>query len=389
MTSKNKSQFETRAIHVGNKSNSRTGSVSPPIHLTSTFEQDGLGQDRGYDYSRAINPTRQRLEENLATLEEGNDAITFSSGMAATTALFQTLRQGDHVLVSDNVYGGTYRVIHDVLLNHGFKFEFINTSDIATIESHIRQETKMIFVETPTNPLLEISDISEIAGLCKKNKITFAVDNTFMSPYGQRPLTLGADVVMHSGTKHIGGHSDIISGVLITKNKTLADKFYFIQKAVGAIPSPFDCWVLLRSTKTLSLRVQQSAQNAHQIAKWLQNHSKVTEVIYPGLKTHPHFEIATKQQITPQGKPFYGSLISFRVDDEQVRDRFIKNIKLFTFAESLGGVESLVCIPYSMTHGSVPASTKQKMGITPTLIRLSIGIEHIEDLTTDLMNALS
>ena len=389
MAKKIKQEFETRAIHVGNESNERTGSVSPAIHLTSTYEQDRLGQDRGFDYSRAINPTRQRLESNIATLEEGEYAISFSSGMAATTALFQILKQGDHVIVSRNVYGGTYRVIDQVVSNHGIIFDFVDTRNMQEIESHIRSETKLLFIETPTNPLLEISDISSISQLCKKHKIIMAVDNTFMSPYGQRPLSLGADVVMHSGTKHIGGHSDIISGLLITSNKILADKLYFIQKAVGAIPAPFDCWLLLRSTKTLSLRVQKSAQNAMEVAKWLLTQPVVTEVIYPGLTSHPQHELAKMQQVTPNGEPIFGSLISIRLKDEKTRDRFIEKLKIFTFAESLGGVESLACVPYDMTHGAVPVDMKLKMGITPTLVRLSIGIENVTDLTQDLKFALT
>jgi len=388
VTNKSKHYFETRAIHVGNHSNIRTGSVSPAIHLTSTYEQDGLGKDRGFDYSRAINPTRQRLESNIATLEEGKHAISFSSGMAATTALFQTLKQGDHIIVSRNVYGGTYRVIDQVLSNHGLTFDFVDTRDLNSIESSIRPETKILFLETPTNPLLEISDISAISSICKEHNIIVAVDNTFMSPYGQRPLSLGADIVMHSGTKHIGGHSDIISGLLITSNKSLAGQLYFIQKAAGAVPSPFDCWLLLRSTKTLSLRVQQSAENAKEIAEWLTNQPIVTEVIYPGLESHPQHKLAKMQQLTPNGDVIYGSLISIRLKDEKARDQFIEKINIFTFAESLGGVESLVCVPYDMTHGSVPDDMKIKMGITPTLIRLSIGIENVNDLKRDLKFAL-
>ena len=371
-----------------NKSNARTGSVSPAIHLTSTFEQDGIGKDRGFDYSRAVNPTRNRFEENIASLENGKYAISFSSGMAATTALFQTLSQGDHIVVSQNVYGGTYRVIDEVLSRHGLTFDFVDTRDMNLIEAHIRPETKIIFIETPTNPLLEVSDIAAISELCKKHNILLAVDNTFMSPYGQSPLSFGADIVMHSGTKHIGGHSDIVSGLLITSNDALADSLYFIQKSVGAIPSPFDCWLLLRSTKTLSLRVQKSADNAQFIAEWLETHSAVDEVIYPGLKSHPQHELAKKQQVNPEGNSIFGSLISIRLKSEEAVNTFVKNIEIFTFAESLGGVESLVCVPYDMTHGSVPKAMKHEMGITTTLLRLSVGIENKADLKQDLRQAL-
>ena len=261
-----KDKFQTLAIHIGNKPDKETGAVSPPIHLTSTFEQESVGNDKGFDYSRGGNPTRKRLEDNLAALEHGTHGLMFASGMAATTALFQTLSSGDHVIIGHNVYGGTYRMSAKVLSNHGIDFEFIDTRSTDLIKSAIKQNTKLIFVETPTNPLLELCDIAETSTLCMDHNILLAVDNTFMSPYGQNPLTIGADVVMHSATKFIGGHSDVLAGALVTNDSNLAEKLYFVQKSGGAVPSPFDCWLLLRSTKTMELRVQRQSDNAKEIA---------------------------------------------------------------------------------------------------------------------------
>lgn len=387
MSSKN--HFATNAIHIGNAPDKETGAVSPPIHFTSTFEQDGVGRDRGFDYSRAVNPTRNRYEANIASLEGAQFGISFSSGMAATTALFQTLTKGDHVIIGRNVYGGTYRMTMDVLSHHGLEFDFVDTRYSDEIEKAIKPNTKWVFVETPTNPLLELCDLAEAATLCKENNIKLAVDNTFMSPYGQSPLALGADIVMHSATKFIGGHSDIIGGVLITNDSSLADQLYFIQKSGGAVPSPFDCWILLRSTKTMALRVQKQSDNAFELAQRLEGHSNIQSIIYPGLESYPQYDLATRQQLNPDEKPIYGSMISIKVGSTEARDSFLSKIKLFTLAESLGGVESLVCIPYGMTHGSVPADMKHEMGLTEDLIRLSVGVEHIDDLYTDLDNALS
>ena len=383
-----KDKFQTRAIHIGNKPDKETGAVSPPIHLTSTFEQESVGNDRGFDYSRGGNPTRKRLEDNLAALEQGTYGLMFASGMAATTALFQTLSSGDHVIIGHNVYGGTYRMSTKVLSNHGIDFEFIDTRSTDLIKSAIKQNTKLIFVETPTNPLLELCDIAETSTLCMDHNILLAVDNTFMSPYGQNPLTIGADVVMHSATKFIGGHSDILAGALVTNDSSLAEKLYFVQKSGGAVPSPFDCWLLLRSTKTMELRVQRQFDNAKEIAKRLQKSGIIDSVIYPGLESHNQYEIAVKQQVAPDGSPIFGSMISIRCGTEDRRDRFLSKLRLFTLAESLGGVESLVCVPYDMTHAAVPENSKESMGLTKDLVRLSIGIEHVDDLYNDIISSL-
>ncbi len=383
-----KDKFQTIAIHIGNKPDKETGAVSPPIHLTSTFEQESVGNDKGFDYSRGGNPTRKRLEDNLAALEQGTYGLMFASGMAATTALFQTLSSGDHVIIGHNVYGGTYRMSAKVLSNHGIDFEFIDTRSTDLIKSAIKQNTKLIFVETPTNPLLELCDIEETSKLCMDHNILLAVDNTFMSPYGQNPLTIGADVVMHSATKFIGGHSDVLAGALITNDSSLAEKLYFVQKSGGAVPSPFDCWLLLRSTKTMELRVQRQSDNAKEIAKRLQKSGIIDSVIYPGLESHTQHEIAVKQQVAPDGSPIFGSMISIRCGTVERRDRFLSKLRLFTLAESLGGVESLVCVPYEMTHAAVPEDSKESMGLTKDLVRLSIGIEHVDDLYDDIISSL-
>ncbi len=388
MTNHKDWKFSTKAIHIGNKADKESGSVSPPIHLTSTFKQDAVGQTRGFDYSRVSNPTRQRLEENLASLDNAKHAICFSTGMAATTALFQLFDSGDHILISRNTYGGTYRMSMNVLRRQGIEFEWIDTRDTGNVEKHIRPNTKLVHLETPTNPLLELCDLNAIVNVCKKHDILMSVDNTFMSPYGQRPLELGVDVVMQSSTKSLSGHSDILGGVLTTNDDELDERLRFLLKATGGVPSSFDNWILLRSTKTLGLRYQKSSDNATELAQWLADQDNLDRVIYPGLKNHPQHEIALKQQKTPNGEVIFGNMISIDVGTIEARDRFLERLDVFTLAESLGGVESLVCVPYDMTHAAIPVKAKLEMGITETLIRLSIGIEDVGDLKADLQNAL-
>ena len=386
---KNDDRFQTRAIHIGNSPDKESGAVAPPIHLTSTFEQEGVGKDKGFDYSRGGNPTRRRLEENLATLEKGAYGLVFASGMAATTTIFQTLSAGDHVIIGRNVYGGTYRMSVKVLANHGIDFEFVDTRSLEQIRSSIKPNTKLIFVETPTNPLLELCDIENTARICKEQGVLLAVDNTFMSPYGQNPLGLGADVVMHSATKFIGGHSDLLAGALVTNDENLADRLYFIQKSGGAVPSPFDCWLMLRSTKTMELRVQRQSDNAMEIAKRLEKSEVVESVIYPGLKSHGQHELALRQQANPEGNSIFGSMLSLKCGTTSRRDEFLSRLRLFTLAESLGGVESLVSVPYEMTHAAVPEDIKESMGLTKDLVRLSIGVEHVDDLYDDIISAFN
>ena len=387
MSKTNKLGFNTKAVHVGNEPDSKTGAVIPPIFATTTYVQDGIGQDRGYDYSRAVNPTRQMHEENIAALENGNFGIAFSSGMAATNALFQTFDAGDHFVVSRNTYGGTYRVLEKVFKRHGFDVDFVDTRELDAVKKTFKPNTKMVFIETPTNPLLEITDIQSLSEICKNNNVLLGVDNTFMSPYGQRPLELGADVVMHSTTKFIGGHSDLLGGILITNKEELAENLYFIQKSCGAIPSAFDCWLLLRSSKTLSLRVQRQCDTAMKLAQWLEKQD-LDRVIYPGLASFPQHDLAAKQQLTPDGKPIFGSIISIDLGTIQARDNFLAKLNVFFLAESLGGVESLISNPFNMTHGDVPEDKKLAMSITEGLIRLSIGIEDFSDLKNDLQQAL-
>ena len=388
MSKKSKWGFSTKSIHIGNKANNQHGSVAPPIHLTSTFKQDGVGQNRGHDYSRVSNPTRSRLEENLAAIEGSKFTTCYSSGMAATTALFQLFDKGDHILVSRNTYGGTYRMAMNVLSRQGIEFEWIDTRDPKNIENSIKENTKLVHVESPTNPLLELCDIQAVGQVCKSKNVLLSVDNTFMSPYGQRPLELGASITMQSSTKSLSGHSDILGGVLATNDEELYEKLQFMLKATGGVPSPFDNWITLRSTKTLALRYQRASDNAFELAKWLSDHQNVFKTIYPGLDSHPQHEIARKQQLSPKGDVVFGSMLSIDLGDVESRDNFLSKIEIFQLAESLGSVESLVCIPFFMTHAAVPEETKLEMGITESLVRLSIGIEDAEDLKSDLSIAL-
>ena len=388
MDKKSKWGFSTKSIHVGNEADEALGSVSPPIHLSSTFKQDGVGNNRGHDYSRVSNPTRDRLEENLAVLDGAKYAICYSTGMAATTALFQLFDAGDHIIISRNTYGGTYRMAMNVLKRQGIEFDWIDTREPENIKKYLKPNTKLVHVETPTNPLLELCDLEKTSKICKKAGVFLSVDNSFMSPYGQRPIEFGVDIVMQSSTKSLSGHSDVLGGVLTTNNKDLAERLRFLLKATGGVPSAFDNWILLRSTKTLALRYQKSSDNATELANWLNEQKNIDRVIYPGLSSHPQHEIAVKQQRTPEDKIIFGNMISIDLGSVESRDTFLKSIEVFTLAESLGGVESLVCVPYNMTHAAVPEETKLEMGITETLVRLSIGIEDIADLKGDLIKGL-
>ena len=388
MKKKSKWGFSTKSIHIGNEADKEMGSVSPPIHLTSTFKQDGVGKNRGHDYSRVSNPTRQRLEKNLASLDGAKYAVCYSTGMAATTALFQLFNAGDHILISRNTYGGTFRMSMNVLKRQGLEFDWIDTRDPENVKKNIKPNTKLVHVETPTNPLLELCDLEATSKVCKDANVLLSVDNSFMSPYGQRPLEFGVDVVMQSSTKSLSGHSDVLGGVLTTNNEDLAERLQFMLKATGGVPSPFDNWILLRSTKTLALRYQEASDNAEKLAQWLSKQKSIDRIIYPGLKSHPQNEIAKRQQLTPNGDIIYGNMISIDLGNTQLRDTFLNHLELFTLAESLGGVESLACVPFNMTHAAVPIETKLEMGITESLIRLSIGIENFEDLKSDLSKAL-
>ena len=387
MSKKNK-KFSTRSIHKGQVPEKLYGAVSLPIHLTSTFRQKEFGEYE-YDYSRAGNPTRTNLETNIASLEEGKEAIAFSSGMAAISSIIHLLSSGDEIVFTRNVYGGTYRIMENIYNKFSIKSHWVDSTDLDALRKKINSNTKMVFLETPTNPMMEICDIKEISRICKHSKCMLVVDNTFMSPYNQRPLTLGADIVMHSITKYLNGHSDVIGGILIAKKQKIIDELKFIQMSIGSVPSPFDCWLIQRSLKTLSVRMQQHNKNAYKIAHFLESFDKIKSIFYPGLVNHPNYDIAKKQQLDPNGDSVFGGMISIDLGSLSKAKKFVKNLKIFTLAESLGGVESLICHPASMTHASIPKNVRVKLGITDGLLRLSIGIEDVNDLISDLKESLN
>lgn len=379
-------KFNTKTIHGGQQPEEATGAVMPPIFQTSTYAQSSPGVNKGYAYSRSANPTRTALENAFAALENGTHGFAFSSGLSAIDCVLRTLNPGDEVIAGDDIYGGTYRMFTNMFEKYGLKFRYVDMNEVANVTNAISENTKLIWIETPTNPLMKIADIEKITKAVKtKNAaIVIAVDNTFATPYLQRPLDLGVDIVMHSATKYLGGHSDLVMGALMTKNAELAEQLHFIQFAAGAIAGPMDSFLALRGVKTLHLRMQRHCENGKAVAKYLSAHPKVSEVLYPGLKNHPNHEIAKKQMGA------FGGMVSFRLKDEskQAAFAFLENTQLFTLAESLGGVESLVSHPVTMTHASIPETERIKIGITDSLIRLSVGVEDIEDLLADLEQAL-
>ena len=374
--------FSTDAIHAGQKPDPVTGAVITPIYQTSTYAQEELGKHKGFEYGRTHNLTRQSMEANIAALEKGKYGIAFSSGLAATHALMSLVKAGDHIVVSNNVYGGTYRLFELIMKDYELKFSWVDSSDLKNIENAIQKNTKLVYLETPTNPMLNLTDLSGASEICKKHNVISIVDNTFMSPYLQNPLSLGIDIVLHSSTKYINGHSDVIGGIIITDNEKVHDRLRYVQNAIGAVPSPFDCWLVLRSTKTLAVRMERHNKNAMVLAEYLFNSKIANKVYYPGLKTHPQHELAKKQM---KG---FGGMISADLGDVEKAKKLLKNVKIFTLGESLGGVESLISHPASMTHASVPKAEREKMGLTDSLVRFSVGIEDIEDLISDIENAL-
>ena len=379
-----KLRFETDAIHAGQAPDPLTGAVIPPIYQTSTYVQASPGEHKGYEYSRTQNPTRKSLETCLAALEQGQYGAAFSSGMGAITTIMHLLEDGAHVICSDDVYGGTFRLFSKILSQRSFQFSFVDLADSANFEAAIQKNTKMLWIETPTNPMLKVVDLQKICAAAKARGILSVVDNTFASPYLQTPLTLGADIVMHSTTKYIGGHSDVVGGAVVVKDKSLADQIYFLQNAMGAIPGPMDVWLTIRGIKTLGIRMQRHCENAMQVAAFLEKHPLVEKVIYPGLESHPQQHLAKKQM-----KHFGGMIsVQLKLDLEKTK-RFLSGLKLFALAESLGGVESLIEHPAIMTHASVPADIRGKLGITDGFIRLSVGIEHVDDLLADLKQAFA
>jgi cystathionine beta-lyase/cystathionine gamma-synthase len=373
--------FSTKAIHAGQTSDETTGAVITPVYLTSTYQQIELGSHKGYEYGRTHNLTRKALEDNIAALENGKYGIAFASGLAAIQALMGLVKSGDHVIVSDNVYGGTYRLFETIYRDYGIDFSWVDMRDIENINNAIKSNTKIVYVETPTNPMLNLTDISAVAELCKRNGFISIVDNTFMSPYFQRPLDLGADIVVHSSTKYLNGHSDVIGGIVLTGDEKIYERIKYIQNAAGAVPSPFDCWLTLRATKTLAVRMERHNENAMKIASYLSESDFVEKVYYPGLPSHPQHELAKKQMTG------FGGIVSVDFGNMERTEKFLKSCKVFTLAESLGGVESLLCHPASMTHAAVPKEDRLKMGLTDSLVRLSVGIEDVEDLIEDIEQA--
>jgi len=376
-------KFSTKQIHAGQHPEATTGAVITPIFQTSTYSNAKLGDSKGFDYGRTINPTRITLEKNLAALENGSHGFCFSSGMAAIQAIISMFNPGDHVICTNNVYGGTYRLFEQVIKNYGIEFSYVDTSDSKLICEAVKDNTKFIYVETPTNPMLNITDLAELKKIASEKGIITCVDNTFMSPYFQNPLDFGMDIVVHSSTKYINGHSDVIGGCVITSDDKIAEKIKFLQNSIGAVPSPFDCWLVLRSTKTLAQRMRAHNENAVALSDMLSNDSRVGKVFYPGLKSHPHYETAVSQM---RG---FGGIISIELGSYDAAVKFCNGLKIFQIAESLGGVESLVCHPVSMTHASVPKQLREEFGLTDGLVRLSVGIEDCEDLMDDIKNALS
>lgn len=374
--------FQTDAVHAGQTPEPLSGAITTPIYQTSTYHQDELGKHKGYEYGRTHNPTREAMEKNIAALEKGKYGIAYSSGLASVQALMGLLKQGDHVVVSNNVYGGTYRQLELNMTNYGLSFSWVDTSDLKNIENAIRENTKMVYIETPTNPMLNLTDIKGTTEIAKKHNLISVVDNTFMSPYFQNPLLLGADIVLHSTTKYLNGHCDVVGGILITNDEKIHERLRYLQNAIGSVPSPFDCWLTLRSTKTLALRMKQHNENAMKIAEYLENQNYAEKVIYPGLKSHPQHELAKKQMSG------FGGMISVDFGTFEKAKKVLNGVKIFALAESLGGVESLICHPASMTHAAVPKKERDKIGLTDSLVRFSVGIEDVEDLIADIENAL-
>lgn len=374
-------------IHGGIDGDETTGAVNVPIYQTSTYKQDGLGKTRGgWEYSRTGNPTRAALEKLIADLEEGTHGLAFASGLAAINTVLSLFKSGDRLIVSDNIYGGTFRILDNVFKNFGITYTIVNTSDLAAVESElqadVKDEIKAVYIETPANPLLTVTDIEAVSKLAHKYEKKVIVDNTFLTPYLQRPLTLGADIVVHSGTKYLGGHSDTVSGFVIVKDDALAERLYYLQNAIGGVLAPWDSYLIIRGIKTLGVRMDRHVENAKKIAEWLVESGYVEKVYYPGLKEDPGYEIQQKQADGP------GAMISFVLKKEYDYKKFFENLKLITLAESLGGVESLVCHPASMTHAAIPREIRQKVGIVDELIRFSVGIEDADDLIKDLEQAI-
>ena len=375
--------FSTDAIHAGQEPDPTTGAVTTPIYQTSTYVQEELGKHKGFEYARTQNPTRMALEKCLAVLEKGERGFAFGSGMAATSTVTQLLRPGDHVIASNNMYGGTFRLFDQVVRHYGVAFSYVDTSILAAVEAAWKPATKLLYVETPTNPSMIISDLRALAGLARSKGAWLCVDNTFMTPYFQRPIELGAHLVLHSTTKYLNGHSDMVGGAVVSNESAISEKLQFLQNAVGAVPGPFDAWLVLRGLKTLPVRMERHDANARAIAGWLAKHPKISKVFYPGLPSHPGHELHKRQASG------FGGMIAFDTGSLEGAARVLKTARLFSLAESLGGVESLISHPATMTHASVPRAEREKVGLTDGLVRISVGIEDLPDLQADLEKSLA
>ncbi len=375
-------KIESLLIHGGIDGDETTGAVNVPVYQTSTYKQDGIGENRGWEYSRTGNPTRAALEKLVADLEHGQYGLAFASGLAAINTVLSLFKSGDKLIVSDNIYGGTFRILDNVFKNFGITYEIVNTSDLGQIEAAISPEVKAIYVESPANPLLTVTDIKAVSEIAKKNDKLLIVDNTFLTPYLQRPIDLGADIVIHSGTKYLGGHSDTISGFVVVNDKAISERLYYLQNAIGGVLAPWDSFLMIRGIKTLGVRMDRHVANAQKIAEWLEESGYVEKVYFPGLKSDPGYDVQKKQADGP------GAMISFVLNKGYDYRKFVKALKLVTLAESLGGVESLVCHPASMTHAAIPYEIRQKVGIVDELIRLSVGIENVDDIIADLKQAI-
>ncbi|HEY7099137.1 MAG TPA: PLP-dependent aspartate aminotransferase family protein [Terriglobales bacterium] len=375
--------FATLAVHSGQEPDPLTGSVTVPIYPTSTYVQEELGKHKGYEYSRVSNPTRDRLEQNLAALEGGSTARVFASGMAAINAIATMYKSGDHVVCGNDLYGGVPRLFNQVLSDFGMEFSYVDSSEAGNVERAFRKNTRMVYIETPTNPMMSISDIQAISRICRRRKVELVVDNTFMSPYFQKPIALGADMVVHSTTKFLNGHSDGLGGVVVCTKAEQAEKLAFLQKAAGAILSPFECWLVLRGVKTLAVRMEQHDRNGRLVAEYLSRHKKVRKVFYPGLPDHPQYQLARKQMTG------FGSMITFETGSRSNANRMLKRVRVCSLGESLGGVETLISHPATMTHAALGEKGRRAIGITDGMVRISVGIENVEDIVTDLDQALS
>lgn len=377
-----RARFSTICIHAGQQPDPSTGAIITPIYQTSTYVQEGVGRHKGFEYGRTQNPTRAALEANIAAIEGGRGACAFASGMATINAILAMLASGDHVIVTDNTYGGTFRLFDKVLTKFGLTFSYVDTSNLDLVREAIRPNSKMIFVETPTNPVLRLTDLAGVAEIARARGLTFVVDNTFASPVLQRPIEFGADLVMHSTTKYLNGHSDSVGGIVVGVRDEHLEWLKFIQNAAGGILGPMDSWLVLRGTKTLAVRMKQTNENGQRLAEYLEAHPKVTRTIYPGLKSHPHHALAARQM---HG---FGGMLTFELESEAAARAMLERVRLMSLAESLGGVETLICHPASMTHASVPAARRAGIGLTDAMVRISAGIEDIDDLIEDLAQAL-